>query len=105
MVGGTRKLNVLSIDDMPNGNGATGLTLLWWRGPLDSQASHRISPYAELLFGGRKVTYEIDNLSLRKQLMKDWNDGKGPLKHYPKRSDWSVEVSKKRHEHRRRRRR
>jgi hypothetical protein len=25
--------------------------------------------------------------------MKAWDDGNGPLGHYPKRSDWSVEVS------------
>jgi hypothetical protein len=25
--------------------------------------------------------------------MKEWNDGSGTLGHYPKRSDWSVEVA------------
>jgi hypothetical protein len=27
-------------------------------------------------------------------LLAEWNDGEGTLPHYPKRSDWSVEVSK-----------
>jgi hypothetical protein len=57
------------------------------------RAAHRISPYAEFLFGGKKVTHETDNLALRKELLNAWNDGNGPLGHYPKRSDWSVEVS------------
>lgn len=56
-------------------------------------ASHRISPYAQLLIGGTKVSHEIDNLALKKQLLNEWNDGYGILAHYPKRSDWSVEYS------------
>jgi hypothetical protein len=56
-------------------------------------ASHRISPYAQMLIGGAKVSHETDNLALRKQLLNEWNDGKGTLGHYPKRSDWSVEIS------------
>ncbi|MFZ3217522.1 MAG: hypothetical protein WA192_15795 [Candidatus Acidiferrales bacterium] len=56
-------------------------------------ATHRWSPYAQVMFGGRKVTQEIDNLALRKQLLAEWNDGNGTLAHYPKRSDWSVENS------------
>lgn len=57
------------------------------------RAAHRISPYAEFLFGGKKVTHETDDLALRAELLKAWNDGSGTLGHYPKRSDWSVEVS------------
>lgn len=56
-------------------------------------ASHRISPYAQLLVGGAKVSHEIDDLALKKQLLAEWNDGNGTLGHYPKRSDWSVEGS------------
>jgi hypothetical protein len=56
-------------------------------------ASHRISPYAQMLFGGTKVSHETDNLTLKKQLLNEWNDGNGTLAHYPKRSDWSVEIS------------
>ncbi len=57
-------------------------------------ASHRISPYAQMLFGGAKVSHETDNLTLKKQLLNEWNDGNGTLAHFPKRSDWSVEYSK-----------
>ena len=57
------------------------------------RAAHRVSPYAEFLFGGKKVTHETDDLALRKKLLAAWNDGNGPLEHYPKRSDWSVEIS------------
>jgi hypothetical protein len=57
------------------------------------RASHRFSPYGEFLFGGRKVTYEVDNTELHSQLLKEWNDGSGTLGHYPKRSDWSAETA------------
>ncbi len=56
-------------------------------------ASHRFSPYAQMLIGGAKVSHETDNLALKKQLLNEWNDGNGTLAHYPKRSDWSVEIS------------
>ncbi len=56
-------------------------------------ASHKFSPFAEAMFGGRKVTYEIDNQELKKKLLEEWNDGNGTLPHYPKRSDWSVETA------------
>jgi hypothetical protein len=56
-------------------------------------ASRRVSPFAEVLFGGRKVTYEVDNPTLENSLLNAWNDGNGTLPHYPKRSDWSTEVS------------
>jgi hypothetical protein len=56
-------------------------------------AAHRFSPFAQFQFGGRKVTMEVDNDTLRAKLMKDWNDGDGTLAHYPKRSDWSTEVA------------
>lgn len=56
-------------------------------------AAHHISPYMQVMFGGRKVTYEVDNIPLRSQLLAEWNDGNGTRPHYPKRSDWSVEVA------------
>jgi hypothetical protein len=56
-------------------------------------ASHRLSPYTQVVFGGRKVTAEVDNPTLRKQLMQEWNNGAGTLGHYPMRSAWSVEAS------------
>ena len=57
------------------------------------RAAHRFSPYLQVMFGGTKVTHETDDLALRKKLMNEWNDGSGTLGHYPKRSDWSVEVT------------
>ena len=55
------------------------------------RASRRLSPYAEFLVGGRKVTYEEDNNALRTELLAEWNNGNGTLKHYPRRGDWSSE--------------
>lgn len=57
------------------------------------RAAQKFSPYVEMLFGGRKVTFETDDGALKKKLMKEWNDGSGTSRHYPKRSDWSVEVA------------
>jgi hypothetical protein len=59
---------------------------------LYAMACRRFSPFAQFMFGGRKVTQEIDNLTLKKQLLNAWNDGNGTLGHYPKRSDYSVET-------------
>ncbi|HTS10373.1 MAG TPA: hypothetical protein VMP68_32715 [Candidatus Eisenbacteria bacterium] len=58
------------------------------------RASHSISPYLQFMIGGNKVTHETDDIALREQLLAEWNDGNGTLPHYPKRSDWSVQVSK-----------
>ena len=57
------------------------------------RAAHKISPYMQVMFGGKKVTHETDDNVLRKWLMTNWNDGNGSIPHYPKRSDWSVEVT------------
>ena len=57
------------------------------------RAANRFSPYLQVMFGGKKVTHETDDLSLRKKLLEEWDDGDGSLPHYPKRSDWSAEVS------------
>lgn len=55
------------------------------------RASRRISPYTQVLIGGRRITHEIDDPEKRQQLRDAWNDGSGTLPHYPKRSDWSTE--------------
>jgi hypothetical protein len=55
------------------------------------RAGHRVSPYSELLFGGRKVTHEVMDSELRDKLQNDWDAGH--LAHYPLRSDYSVEHS------------
>lgn len=57
------------------------------------RAAHRFSPFGQFQFGGRKVTAEVDNLELKKELLKEWNNGNGTLGHYPMRSAWSVETA------------
>jgi|HubBroStandDraft_6_1064221.scaffolds.fasta_scaffold01074_13 hypothetical protein len=72
----------------------SGDSLFYGAGPRWTPlASRRWSPFAQVLFGGRKVTYEVDNPTLENTLLNAWNDGSGTLPHYPKRSDWSTEVS------------
>ena len=44
-------------------------------------ANRRFSPFFEFMFGGRKVTFEVTDLDLRKQLLAEWNDGNGTLPH------------------------
>jgi hypothetical protein len=55
------------------------------------RASRRFAPFLQMLFGGRRVTYEVVNPMLRDSLIKGWDDGKGPLPHYPKRSAYEIE--------------
>jgi hypothetical protein len=55
------------------------------------RASGRISPYVQVLIGGRRITHEIDDPEKRQRLLDAWNDGNGTLPHYPMRSDWSTE--------------
>jgi len=57
------------------------------------RAANRFSPFLQVMFGGKKVTHETDDLALRKKLLEEWDDGNGTLAHYPKRSDWSAEVT------------
>jgi hypothetical protein len=54
-------------------------------------ASHRVSPFSQVLIGGRRVTREIDDMEKKYALLGAWKDGNGTLGHYPTRSDWSVE--------------
>lgn len=56
-------------------------------------AAHRFPPFGQFMFGGRKVTMEVDDLALRKVLMQEWNDGSGTLPHYPMRNAWSIETA------------
>jgi hypothetical protein len=56
-------------------------------------SSRRFSPFGQFMFGGRKVTYEIDNLPLKKQLLDEWNNGSGALAHYPMRSAYEFETA------------
>jgi len=56
-------------------------------------SDRKFSPFTQFLFGGRKVTQEIMDHELRQKLWDEWNDGHGTLAHYPKRSDYSVEVA------------
>jgi hypothetical protein len=53
------------------------------------RASKRLSPYAQLLLGGRRVTHEILNPGLRTLLLGAWNSG--TLPHYPERSAYQIE--------------
>ena len=87
------EVNGCLVMGMPSYN-QSGDSLFYGGGPRWTPlASHRVSPFAELLFGGRKVSYEVTDAELRKKLMTEWNDGSGTLPHYPKRSDWSFETS------------
>jgi hypothetical protein len=57
------------------------------------RAAHQLSPYLQVMFGGQKVTHETVDHELQKKLYAEWSDGNGTLPHYPKRSDWSVEIT------------
>jgi hypothetical protein len=70
----------------------SGDSLLYVVGPRwTPRATHHLSPYSQLLVGGRKVTHEILDPELRAKLQNEWDAGRLP--HYPVRSDYSVESS------------
>jgi hypothetical protein len=78
------------IVNMPT-NGS-GDSLVYGAGPRwTPRASRSLSPYLQLLLGGRKVSQETLDPALRTKLQDEWDAGKIP--HYPKRSDYSVEQS------------
>jgi hypothetical protein len=78
---------------MPASN-QSGDSLLYALGPRWTPwSTHKISPYLQMMVGGRKVTHETDDLALRAKLLQEWNDGNGTLPHYPLRSAWSTENS------------
>ena len=88
------ELNGCLMTHMPSSN-QSGDSLFYGGGlRWTPQASRRVSPYLQVMFGGNKVTHETDDLSLRKLLIDGWNDGNGTIRHYPKRDDWSVEVTR-----------
>jgi len=70
--------------------------MLFWGGGVrwTPLAAHRVSPFLQTMFGGRRVTHEILNPESRTQLLDAWDDGNGTLPHYPKRSDYSIELSR-----------
>jgi hypothetical protein len=84
------EINGCMIIDMPKGQSADSemyvIGARW--APL---ASHRLSPYSQVLVGGRRITHEIDDMEKKWTLLNEWKDGNGTLAHYPRRSDWSVE--------------
>jgi hypothetical protein len=53
------------------------------------RAAHRFSPFAEVMFGGRRITHEIDDPEKRKTLLNEWALNEIP--HYPKRSAYAVQ--------------
>jgi hypothetical protein len=53
------------------------------------RAAHRFSAFAEVMFGGRRITHEIDDPEKRKTLANQW--ALNQITYFPKRSDWSVE--------------
>jgi hypothetical protein len=48
------------------------------------RASRRVSPFLQMMAGGRRITHEFDDPAKRDELLKEWNNGDGPI-HYPKR--------------------
>ena len=68
----------------------SGDSLTFSAGPRwTPRATRRFSPFAQVLFGGRRMTYEIDD-PVKEDYLKDaWNNGTSD--YFPKRSDYSIE--------------
>jgi|SRR5271166_525694 len=52
-------------------------------------AAHRFAPFAEVMFGGRRITHDITTPGLGEKLLTEW--GLGEFPHFPKRSDYQTE--------------
>jgi hypothetical protein len=74
--------------NMPKDNG--GDSEMFAVGPRwTPRAAHKFSPFAEVLVGARRITHDITDVTKKKQLTKEWEDGL--LKHDFLRSDYSVQ--------------
>jgi hypothetical protein len=82
------EVNGCMIVNTPKNEGADSVSFS--AGPRwTPRATHRFCPFAQMLFSGRRLTYEVQNPELRETLLKEWNDGE--LAHYPKRSAYQDE--------------
>src|SRR5215472_9079960 len=87
------QLNGCLVRHMPAAN-ESGDSLFYGGGVRwTPRAARRFSPFFQVLFGGKKVTYEVDDIALRTKLMAEWNNGSGTLPHYPRRSEWSAQIA------------
>jgi len=81
------EVNGCKVVNMPNYQ--SGDSTLFDAGPRwTPRAAHRFSPFAEVMFGARRLTHEIDTGN-RKELLDEW--GRGEIPHFPKRTAYSVE--------------
>jgi hypothetical protein len=56
------------------------------------RATRRFSPFTQVMVGGRRMTYEVQDSKLENDLLNAWNDGNGgTLHHYPKRSAYQLQ--------------
>jgi len=71
----------------------SGDSLTFGAGPrwTPRAAEHRVSPFAQLLFGGQRITYEIVDPVKKNDLITAYTNGDSSVPHYPRRSDYSVQ--------------
>jgi hypothetical protein len=82
------EVNGCLITNLPKDNGGDSET--FYVGPRwTPRATHKISPFAEVLVGARRITHDITDVAKKKELTKEWEDGL--LKHDFDRSDYQVE--------------
>ncbi len=73
---------------LPKWNGGDSET--FYAGPRwTPRAAHKFSPFAEVLVGARRITHDITDVTKKKQLTKEYEEGL--LKHDFMRSDYQVE--------------
>jgi hypothetical protein len=78
------------IVNMPHGQ--SGDSMFYGVGPRwTPRPARKLSPYLQVLMGGRKVTHDTLDAELRTKLQSGWDAGELP--HYPKRSEYSTEES------------
>jgi hypothetical protein len=82
------EVNGCLVINVPKDNG--GDSEMFYGGPRwTPRASHKFSPFAEVLVGARRITHDITDVAKKKELTYEWEHGE--LKHDFLRSDYQVE--------------
>jgi hypothetical protein len=82
------EVNGCSVTKVPKDE--SGDSVMFATGPRwTPRAASRFSPFAEVMFGGRRITRDYTTPGLREELIKEWNEGK--IAYYPLRSDYMIQ--------------
>ena len=84
------EVNGCKVTNLPKYQSQSGDSVMFAAGPRwTPRATQRFSPFAEVMFGGRRITHAITSAGLREKLLTEW--GLGEFPRYPLHNDYEVE--------------